>query len=778
MASQGIGASVLRNEDERFLHGRGQYVADITLPGTWNAAFLRSPIAHARIKSITIPDDLKGRVFTAADMTGVGPIVGISSLPGFRVSEYPVLATKKVRFVGEPIAVALAPERAEAEDMIERIAVEFDPLPAAVECLDARKSGAPLVHEQWPDNIVHQAEFKLGPFDEMVKKAAHKVTRQFRISRQAVMPMESRAALAHYDARQDELVVYASHQTPHLLATGLAKFLGMSQRRVRVISPDVGGGFGLKIFVEAEALVAASLAMRLRRPIRWIEDNLEHLTADANCREHRHTLTAYADNQGKFLAFDLDVVVDGGAYSIYPWTSCVEAAQCAGILTAAYDLPSIHAKLATIATNKPPICVYRGVARPGVCFSGELIVDAVARAIGREPYQVRIDNMVRPEQMPYSTITNKLYDSGDYPESVRQAVKLADVDGIRARQRRGETDGTLIGVGFASYTEQTAHGTSVLSKWGVELVPGYEMATVRMTPDGDLVIEVGIHSHGQGMETTLAQIASEVLGVDPKRVKVKFGDTAMSPYSTGTYASRSIVMAGGAVATACRTLAKRIAVIGAHLLQAKADDVRIENAQVIGPKGQVDFSALGRAWYLHPEDLPPAVDRGGLTVTEGYRPNPDSGTFSYATHAAVVSVDPDLGTVKLIDYVVVEDCGRRVNPMVVDGQVLGGTVQGIGTALYEEALYGPNGEALTGTLADYMIPGATEVPDIKLAHMTTLSPWTEFGIKGMGEGGAIAPPAAIANAVNDALRVLGVEIAETPITPRRVLAALAAAGKL
>ncbi len=776
MSDLGIGASVLRSEDARFLHGRGEYVGDIALPRTLNAAFLRSPVAHARIKSVEIPDAIRDRVFVAADLVDVKPIRAIASLTGYKASDYPVLAAGKVRFVGEPVAVAVAPARGEAEDLIEQIGFDYEELPAAVESLDARKRGAPLVHEHWGDNIVHSGVFQAGEIDRIAGEAAHAVTRSFKISRQAHMPMEGRAALAHYDSRLDEIVVYNSNQMPHLIQSGLSDVLGIEQRRIRVVSPDVGGGFGLKIYVEPECVVAAWLAMKLGRPVRWIEDNFEHLTADANCREHRYTITAHTDGAGKILGVEFDVTVDAGAYSIWPWTSAVEAAQAAGILTSAYDFRHFRATVSTVATNKPPIVVYRGVARPGVCFSEELLIDAIARSVGREPHEVRIDNMVRPEQMPYTTVTNKLYDSGDYPACIRKAAEMIDIPAIRARQDAGEDDGRLIGVGFACYTEQTAHGTSVLSKWGVELVPGFEPARARLTPDGELVLEVAVHSHGQGMQTTLAQVANEVLGLDPTRISVRFGDTSVSPYGTGTYASRSIVMAGGAVAVVCRSLAERIGRIGAHLLQCDRAEVTVENAEVRGPGGSVDFKAVARAWYVHPEELPPDIDREGLTATSGYRPEPDSGVFSYATHAAVIALDPELGTVEILDYVVVEDCGQMVNPMIVNGQVIGGTVQGIGTALYEEAAFDTSGQPLNGTLADYQIPGATEVPDIRLSHMCTPSPWTEFGIKGMGEGGAIAPPAAIGNAVNDALAGLGVELSQSPMTPRHIMAALEEAG--
>ena len=777
MSDRGIGASVPRNEDARFLHGRGQYVGDIALPRTLNAAFLRSPVAHARVRAIRIPDAIREHVFVAADLEDVKPIRAIASLAGYKASDYPVLATEKVRFVGEPVAVAVAAERGEAEDLIEQVVFDYEALPAAVESLEARGPGAPLVHEHWGDNIVHSGVFQAGEIDRIAGEAAHAVTRSFKIGRQVHMPMESRAALAHYDTRLDEIVIYNSNQMPHLIQSGLADVLGIEQRRVRVVSPDVGGGFGLKIYVEPECVVAAWLARKLGRPVRWIEDNFEHLTADANCREHRYTITAHTDGGGRIQGVEFDVTVDAGAYSIWPWTSAVEAAQAAGILTSAYDFRHFRAKVSTVATNKPPIVVYRGVARPGVCFAEELLIDAIARTVGREPHEVRIDNMVRADQMPYTTVTNKVYDSGDYPACIGKAAEMIDVAAVRARQKAGADDGRLIGVGFGCYTEQTAHGTSVLSKWGVELVPGFEPARARLTPDGELVLEVAIHSHGQGLQTTLAQVASEVLGLDPSRIAVRFGDTSISPYGTGTYASRSIVMAGGAVALASRSLAERIGHIGAHLLQCDRVEVRVENAEVHGPGGSVDFKAVARAWYAHPEELPPDIDREGLTVTSGYRPEPDSGVFSYATHAAVIALDPELGAVEILDYVVVEDCGQVVNPMIVDGQVIGGTVQGIGTALYEEAVFDADGQPLNGTLADYQIPGATEVPDIRLSHMSTPSPWTEFGIKGMGEGGAIAPPAAIGNAINDALSVLGVEITQSPMTPRRIMAALEEAGR-
>jgi aerobic carbon-monoxide dehydrogenase large subunit len=465
--------------------------------------------------------------------------------------------------------------------------------------------------------------------------------------------------------------------------------------------------------------------------------------------------------------------VDSGAYSAYPFSACLEAAQVASILPGPYDFPSYRCRTYSVATNKCPILPYRGVARTGVCFALELVLDAIAREAGIEPHEVRARILVKPEQMPFNNITKKHFDSGDYPQSLRRAVSAIDVKAVRARQRSGEADGRLIGVGLATYCEQAAHGTSVYYGWGIPMVPGFEQATARLTPDGGLELRVGVQSHGQSLETTLAQVAHEILGIDVGKIKVVHGDTAMTPYSTGTWGSRCMVMAGGAVSVACKEIARRAAKVGAQLLQADPAQVAVRGGEVVGPRGSITLREIARTWYLKPQNLPSDVDMGGMEATIGYRPNPDTGTFSYATHAALVAVDPEIGDVEILDYVVVEDGGKLVNPMVVDGQIVGGIAQGIGTALYEEMPFDASGQPLASTLADYLLPGPAEMPAPRIEHMETLAPYTEFGVKGVGEGGAIAPPAAIANAINDALRPLSAELHVSPITPQRVLAAIA-----
>jgi carbon-monoxide dehydrogenase large subunit len=769
--TQGVGARAQRKEDARHLQGRGSFVSDMILPGQNEVAFLRSPIAHGRIRRIVKAPGTETQVFVRADLDGVAAMVAPTTVPGYKLSEWHPLAHEKVRFVGEAVAMCIAPTRAEAEDLTEQIDVEFDELPTLVDAHAARADATVRVHEEWSDNVFLTLNYESG-FAGGAQGAPVVIRREMALARQAMVPMEGKAVLAYWDDRSGQLVVYASTQVPHIIRVGLAQFLGIDQGQVRVISPDVGGGFGYKCILQPEELCVAWLALKFQRPFRYVEDRREHLVVGANSRQHHYRLTAHADERGKLLALDAEVTIDGGAYSGWPFTVALEPGQATGNLPGPYDFRGYRCRTHCVATNKPGFLPYRGVARTGVCFAMELMIDAIARAVGREPWEVRRDNLVPAEAMPYDNVARKHYDSGDYRKALMLAREKIDLDAWRSRQSRGEPDGRRIGIGFASYCEQTAHGTSVFSAWGLPIIPGYDQATVQATADGGIEVRVGVHSHGQGMETTLAQIAHEVLGMDLSKIRVVHGDTGTTPYSTGTYASRSIVMAGGAVANACKALIPRFVAIGAHLMQCAVNTARYEKGEIVGPQRAIPLREVTEAWYLRPERLPPDVDLGGLEATVGFRPKRDTGAFSYASHAAVVAVDTGIGEVEILDYVIVEDCGTLVNPMVVEGQTLGGAAQGIGTALYEESPFDPNGQPLASTFADYLLPGPTEIPAIRIYHLETPSPYTEFGIKGMGEGGAIAPPAVIFNAVNDALRPLGVELNETPLTPRRLLEAI------
>ena len=775
MTEQGVGASLLRKEDDRFLRGMGEYVADIRLPGMKDVAFVRSPLAHAVVGEVRVPESARGKVFTAADISDVKPIVAVSGLAGFKASQQPILAFEKVRQVGELIAMCVGSSRAEAEDIAASVEVDLDELPAVHDMQAALLSDSALVHDHWGDNVFLETSVDINI--EAAFDAPIKVTREISTARQSMAPIEGRGTVATWDNRLGQLVLYTGSQMPHIVRTGLAECLGLDHGQVRIVSPDVGGGFGYKGILLPEDICLGWLAMRCGHPVRWIEDRREHLTAGANCREHHYRITGYADRDGTLRGIDCEAIVDSGAYSSYPFSACLEAAQIVSILPGPYDFASYRCRTWSVATNKCPILPYRGVARTGVCYALELVIDAIAREAGMEPHEVRLKNLVRPDQMPFDNITKKHFDSGDYPQALERAMAAIDVPAIRARQLKTEPDGRLIGLGHAVYCEQGAHGTSVYAGWGIPMVPGHEQATARMTPDGGLELRVGVHSHGQSMETTLAQVAHEILGIETDKIKLVHGDTQYTPYSTGSWGSRCMVMAGGAVATASREVAGMALRIGAHLLQVDPANVQLANGSVVGPSGSVTLEEIARTWYRRPQDLPVAVDPRGLESTIGYKPERDSGTFSYAAHVAVVAVDPEMGDIEILEYIIVEDGGKLVNPMVVDGQIYGGFAQGVGTALYEEMNFDASGQPLASTFADYLLPGPTEVPEPGLDHMETLAPYTEFGVKGIGEGGAIAPPAAIGNAVNDALKVFGVELLRSPMTPRNVLEAISAASQ-
>jgi carbon-monoxide dehydrogenase large subunit len=770
LSKTGVGARLRRKEDERFLHGRGQYIGDLRFARMREVAFVRSPVAHARLTGIRIPDHLRDSVFTAKDLKGVANIRAVSPLPGFQASEQPPLVTDKIRHVGELIAICMADTRAEAEDIASQVAVAYEELPAVVDMLKAQQPDSIQIHDTIKRNVFLEVGFD-GPVEAAAKTAPVKVTREFRTARHVMSPIECRGFVAVWEAGQRQLTLHGATQFPHVVRTGLAQVLGIPEVQIRVVSSDVGGGFGYKAILAAEEICLCWLAMRCGHPVRWLEDRREQLTANANCREHHYAISAYTDEQGKFIAFEAKAAVDSGAYSAYPFTAAIEPSQVAAILPGPYDIPVYRCKSAGVVTNKCPQLPYRGVARPNVCYAMELTVDAIARKIGKEPYEVRLANLPRADQMPFDNVTDKHFDSGDYPEILRRAVAAIDLPAVRARQKRGEPDGRLIGLGISIFSEQTAHGTTADGKRRVF----YEQAFARITPDGRLEVRAGIQSIGQGLETTLAQIANECLGIDQANIIVRLGDTENSPYSSGAWGSRGIVWAGGATARACKELAKRVAVIGAAMLQTDVNSVQVRDGGVFGPHGNVSLSDIARAYYLAPADLPGDIDAHGLEVTGGYAPDRLTGVHTGSAHATVVAVDPETGGVEILDYVVVEDAGVLINPMIVDGQIHGGTAQGIGAALFEEMPFDAQGQPLASTLADYLLPGSTEVPDVRVLHMETPSPYTEFGQKGVGEGGAIGPGAAVANAVNDALHKLGVEICEIPITPRRILEAIAKA---
>ncbi|WP_283603479.1 xanthine dehydrogenase family protein molybdopterin-binding subunit [Serratia proteamaculans] len=771
MNRNGIGARAKRVEDQRLLMGKGKFVGDVRIAGMLEVAFLRSPVAHAHIRSIIKPPGKEAQVFICNDLEGVKPIQANSSLPSSRESEQWVLARDKVRFVGEIMAMCIGKNRAAAEDLVEQIETDLEELPvingidAAISTTDTR------IHDDWEDNFF--LNFEVGSdISHLDSEAEVIIEREYKLARQVMNPMEGKGVVAYWDEKENQLIVYTSTQVPHLIRTGLAQCLGIPQGKLRVIAPDVGGGFGYKCVLQPEEVAVAWLALKTGGAYRWLEDRREHLVAGANTREHHYKVKAYADKRGRLLGLDATVAVDSGAYSVWPFTVGLEAAQAGGNLPGPYQLAHYHCRVLAPATNKPAFCPYRGVARPGVCFAIERTIDEIARVVGREAWEVRIENLIPAEAMPYTNVIGKYYDSGDYSASLRRAVEMIDLTAVRQRQAEAVNDTKRIGLGFATFNEQSAHGTQVFAAWGLPLVPGYEAATVRLTADGGLEVHAGINGIGQGIQTTLTQVASQITGIAFDQIKVVLGDTGNTPFSTGAYASRGMVMAGGAVSRACTQLNDKLKRLAAGLMGCAADEVTIAEGYARGPVSNLSLAQLGAVWYVHPDRLPVGAEIEGVEATGYYKPKVDTGVFSYATHAALVEVDTETGQVVILDYVVVEDCGQMVNPMIVEGQTIGGVAQGIGTALYEEVRYNGKGQPLSSTLADYLLPGPNEVPNIRIEHLEHLSPFTDHGIKGIGEGGAIAPAASIINAINDALADIGVQLNETPASPERILTAL------
>lgn len=765
---------MLRKEDARHLHGRGMFIADVTMPGLHDIAFVRSQMASGRICKITKPTGGPGRIFTLSDIAPINVLEAGPELAAHRHSPYPPLSDGRVRYVGQPIAACVMPTRAQAEDLADIVDLEMEQLPAVVDVVAALRPDSPRVFEDWPSNAYISTSVVEGD-PAALASAPVRLRRRLRLNRQATVSLEGRGALAYWDHRLNELVVYLSTQGGQVKRMALSRMLGIPEERVRVIAPDVGGGFGGKNRIMPEDIAVAAIAMKVKHPVRWIEDRREHLLASVHCRDHTYDLTISADRDGTLLGLEGEIYIDAGAYALWPTGAFQEASMASRNLTGPYRIKHLKLNAHTVATNKAPHGPYRGVARPGATFAIERLVDEVALELGREPFELRRQNIVA--ELPYRTAAGLKLDTGDYVASLDAARDAIGLPAIRKRQESGEPDGRRIGIGFAFYTEQSGHGTAEFMKRKFRIIPGYELANVRMLPDGGVIIYVGVQNHGQGHETSFAQIAAHELGIDPDRISLRYGDTAIGPYGFGTFASRSIVFAGGAVGKASRAVAEKIRRIGAHLLQADFTQTRIENGMVYGPSSKISIAEVAFAANARPDHLPTGMDPLLKSVAT-YEPTNSGGVFAYGTHAAVVAVDPENGVTELLDYVVSEDCGTMINPMIVDGQVQGGIAQGIGTALYEEIPYDEQGQPLATTFADYMVPCAPEVPPVRIIHLMHPALTTEYGVKGLGEGGAIAPPAAIANAVADAFRDIGASFNETPLTPRRVSEAIERARKI
>ena len=580
-----IGASLLRKEDARHLHGHGMFIADVRVPGVQDVAFVRSQMANARVRRIVKPAEAAARVFALSDIGPVKVLEAGPELSAHRHSPYPPLADERVRYVGQTIAACVMPTRAQAEDLADAVHVELEELPAIVDVVAAMRADSPRVFDEWPSNAYISTSVIEGN-PEILAAAPIRLRRRLRLNRQATVSLEGRGVLAYWDHRLDELVVYLSTQGGQVKRLALSRMLGIPEHKVRVIAPDVGGGFGGKNRIMPEDVAVAAIALKVGHPVRWIEDRREHLLASPHARDHTYDLTICAERDGTLLGVEGDIYIDAGAYALWPTGAFQEASMASRNLTGPYRMRHLKLNAHTVATNKAPMGPYRGVARPGATFAIERLVDEVARELDREPFDLRRQNIVTAAELPYTTAAGMKLDTGDYVAALDIARDKIDLPAIRKRQAEGEPDGRRIGVGFAFYTEQSGHGIVEFAKRKFRVIPGYESANARMLPDGTVLIYVGVQNHGQGHETTLAQIAAHELGIDPGQISVRYGDTAVGPYGFGTFASRSIVFAGGAVGKATRALAEKIRRIGAHLLQADIAATRIEGGMVHGPSGR------------------------------------------------------------------------------------------------------------------------------------------------------------------------------------------------
>jgi carbon-monoxide dehydrogenase large subunit len=762
-----VGRSLRRLEDPALVTGQGRFTGD--LPAALWVRFVRSPVAAGKIVRIAAPPG--ATVITADDLAVLAPIRPMLHKFNYVPIGQPVLADGVVRFTGEPIAAVVAACKAEAEDIADLVTVEIEETPAVVDAGAALATGAAAVHVEAPGNVVVEGQVKTPGFDAAVAAAARRVTVDIRSGRQNATPMEPRAAHAAYDAASGRVTLHCATQMPHLMRTIIAELIGMPESDLRVVAPDVGGGFGQKMSLAPEFVVVTWLARKLRTSVAWTEDRRENLIACFHSRDQRISLEGWFDAEARLIALSADIVANIGAYSCYPTTCGVEPLMAMAEMPGPYDVRDYACRSRGVVTHTCPMAPYRGVSRPVITFTIERLMDKAAAAFSLDSVAIRRRNLIK--SFPYTSATGLVFDAASYVETLDAAVEAIDVTGFRERQKALRAQGRYLGIGVATFSERTGYGTPAFAARGMGVTPGWETVEVSMDPSGFVEARIGASPHGQGLRTTLAQIIADELGLTPDRIKIVHGDTDRTPYGWGTFASRSLVIAGGATLMATRKVRAKLLTMAGHLLEAAPTDIVLEagEARVAGTDKAISLGTLARAAYHQTHRFKGEVTPG-LAESATYDP---PGTFSNACHVAIVEVDIETGAVKLEKFLVAEDAGRLINPLIVDGQIHGGVAQGIGNALYEEIVYDDTGNILTATLADYLPPTAHEIPPVEIHHLETLTEASVTKAKGLGEGGAIGPPAAVVNAINDALAPFGIQIDEFPATPQRIRAALRAA---
>jgi carbon-monoxide dehydrogenase large subunit len=761
-----VGRAIRRVEDPALITGRGRFTHD--LPAAHWVRFVRSPFAAGKIRKIAAPDG--AMLVTAADLAGIKPIRPMLYKFNYRPVGQPVLADGVVRFSGEAVAAVVAPTEEEAEDIADEVVLDIAETTPVVDARAALAAGAPQIHAETPGNVILEGVIETPDFGK-VWDGAHKVVGiEARSRRQSAMPMEARGGHAAFDPVSGRVTLTCTTQMPHLMRTAIADVLGMPEADLRVIAPDVGGGFGQKMSLCGEYVVLVWLARKLKSVVAWTEDRRENLIAGFHSRDQYVSLQAAFDKDAKLIALKADIAANIGAYSCFPTTCGVEPLMAMVEMPGPYDFRAYSCRARGVVTNTCTMAPYRGVARPVITFSLERLMDKAAKAFGLDPVDIRRRNLI--EKFPYTSAAGLVFDEASYKQTLEMAVKAVDVPAFRKRQQEARAKGHYLGIGFATFSERTGYGSPAFAARGMEITPGWETVILTIDPSGFVEARIGSSPHGQGLRTALAQIIADEIGVTPQQIKVVHGDTDTTPYGWGTFASRSLVISGGATLIAARKVRAKLIKMASHLLEAAPDDIVLEegHAKVAGTDRAVTIAQMAREAYTQTHKFKGEIEPG-LTETGTYDP---AGTFSNACHVAIVELDAETGRVTIEKFIAAEDAGRIINPMIADGQVHGGIAQGIGNAILEEIVYDESGNILTSTLADYLPPTAHEIPPIELHHMETPSTQSITKAKGLGEGGCIGAPAAVINAINDALSPFGIEIDEMPATPQRIRALLRA----
>ncbi len=769
MATKGkwVGKPLKRKEDPRLIQGLAHYVDDMALPGMLYAAFVRSPYAHARIRGIDAGAARSApgvaAVFTGEDLRGkIGSVPCAGDLPELRIPPHPPLAQDKVRYAGEPVAVVVADDRYRARDAADLVDVDYEPLPAVTDPQKALEKNSPLLHEQFKTNRACYWKLEAGFADKAFKKA-HRVVKQ-RLLNQRLIPvaMEPRGVLAQHDAGEDSLTVWSSTQIPHLLRTQIAAMLSVQEMRVRVITPEVGGGFGSKLNVYGEEALVAWLSRALGRPVKWMETRRENFLGTIHGRDQIDDVEVAVARDGAITALRCRILADLGAY--HQLLTPVIPTLTGLLILGAYKIPAVEVEYVGVFTNKMATDAYRGAGRPEATFIIERLVDLVAMELKKDPAEIRLKNFPQPKDFPYAVPTGIVYDSGDYAASLKKAMSLAGYNRLRAEQKKLWKQGRYLGIGLSTYVEICGLGPSSAAP---PAIGWWESATVRIEPTGSVTVLTGSSPHGQGQETSFAQMVADEFGLSPDAVLVLHGDTRAVPYGIGTFGSRATAVGGTAVYLSMQKLKQKLGRMAAHLLNVAPEQVIFRDGQFeVKGKGHPAMKFLEAAQAIFTaKSLPPDLEPG-LEATTFFEPQ--NFTFPFGAHICVVEVMPDTGDIKVLRYVAVDDCGKVINPLLVDGQIHGGIAQSLGQALLEEAVYDENGQLVTGELMDYAIPRAWDVPRFETGRTVTPSPVNPMGVKGVGEAGTIGATPAIVNAVVDALRPLGVRDIPMPLKRERI----------